>query len=291
MTEENLDNNPFIQSVFGAEAIRQPTENEYIEPTDGFIHCSICRKPKQSRIGGFLHLQLCDCERKKREAEAKAVKELKHRQMIDKLKKNCFGGNQKYADKTFSNCDTEVNNKIAEFCYNYCVQWREMKKNNNSLIFCGNVGSGKTHLAACICNKLIEDYEARVKLITENEFIERYSVIAGRGEYMAELLSYSLLVLDELGIQTLKYNYAPTGYLPFLEDLINRRYNANKPIIITSNLQKSFFINPAKNIAVNRIISRLREMAPAPIVFNGADLRGAKIQKEKVEQLRQVLNN
>ena len=50
-----------------------------------------------------------------------------------------------------------------------------------------------------------------------------------------------------------------------LEDLINRRYNANKPLIITSNLPKTFFINPSKDNVVNRIVSRLKEMAAEPI--------------------------
>lgn len=290
MGNDNLDNNPLIAAIFGSEAARKLQENEYINKKDGFIYCSICKMPKQSRIGGFLHPMQCECERKEREEAEAEEKKYKHRQAVSKRKADCFGSNSKYADCIFANCDNGVNTKITEFCFNYCVNWREMKKENISLIFCGNVGRGKTHLAACICNKLIEDYEARVKLITENEFLERYSIIQDRGEYLNELLSYSLLVIDEMGIQTFKGNAAATGYLPFLEDLINRRYNANKPLIITSNLPKTFFINPSKDNVVNRIVSRLKEMAAEPIIFNGEDLR-AKKQKEKIERLKKSLND
>lgn len=289
MENVNLDCNPLIATLFGSEAARKPHENEYFNKKDGFIYCSKCDKPKQSNSGGFIHPIMCNCQRKEREAAETELQEIKHRQAVSRCKKNCFESNIKYADCTFSNCDEGVNSKIAEFCYNYCVNWQDMKKEKISLIFCGNVGRGKTHLAACICNKLIEDYETRVKFITENEFLERYSIIADRNEYLNELLSYSLLVIDELGVQTFKSNNNPTGYLPFLEDLINRRYNANKPIIITSNLPKTFFINSSKDNTVNMILSRLKEMAAEPIMFNGEDIR-AKKQKEKIERLKKSLN-
>lgn len=39
-----------------------------------------------------------------------------------------------------------------------------MKNENIGLLFCGTVGSGKTYLACCIANALIEKYMIRVKI-------------------------------------------------------------------------------------------------------------------------------
>ena len=121
MGNDNLDNNPLIAAIFGNEAARKPQENEYINKKDGFIYCSICKKPKQSRSGGFLHPMQCECERKEREEAEAEENKYKHRQAVKKRKADCFGSNSKYADCTFTNCDNGVNTKIAEFCYNYCV--------------------------------------------------------------------------------------------------------------------------------------------------------------------------
>ena len=289
MSSNNLENNPLIAAVFGKEATREPKENEY-KNNDGLIYCSICNQPKQSRSGGFLHPMQCDCMRSERQRAEEKEKEYKHLKTVKELKENCFKSNIKYAAYSFDNSDSTINANVTEFCYNYCVNWQKMKDENISLIFCGNVGRGKTHLAACICNKLIEDYETKVKFITESEFITNYYDMNYRNDYINELLNCSLLVYDEMGIQTLKGNNASAGYLPFLEDLINRRYNANKPMIITSNLPKTFFINPSRDIVINRIASRLKEMAAEPITFKGEDIR-AKKQKEKIERLKQSLND
>ena len=103
MGNDNLDNNPLIAAIFGSEAARKLQENEYINKKDGFIYCSICKMPKQSRIGGFLHPMQCECERKKREEAEAEEKKYKHRQAVSKRKADCFGSNSKYADCIFAN--------------------------------------------------------------------------------------------------------------------------------------------------------------------------------------------
>lgn len=277
-----------LQTVFGGETKRQPKTDEYKK--DGLIYCSICNEPKQATSGGLLHAALCACERKKIAEGEAAVAQQKHAQIVKRRIAACFGDNAKYRACTFDGCSVGVNEKTRQFLYDYCTNWQIMKKENIGLILCGGVGRGKTHLAACMCNKLIEDYETKAKLITENEFIERYSSISDREKYMQELAGYSFLVLDEFGVQALRQNMTPTGYLPFLEDLINRRYMERAPLVITTNLSKCFFTKPQNDIITDRIRSRLTEMAAPPVPFTGKDLR-ADMQKEKIESIKRKLHN
>lgn len=277
-----------LQAVFGEEAKRQPRTDEYKK--DGLIYCAICNEPKQATSGGFLHPALCACERKKKAEREAAEAQQRHAQVVKHRISACFGDNTKYRACTFDGCRAGVNEKTRQFLYDYCTNWQTMQKENIGLILCGGVGRGKTHLAACMCNKLIEDYETKAKLITENEFIERYSSIGDREKYMQELAGYSFLVLDEFGVQALRQNMTPTGYLPFLEDLINRRYMERAPLVITTNLSKCFFTKPQNDIITDRIQSRLTEMAASPVLFTGKDLR-AEIQKEKIESIKQKLHN
>lgn len=277
-----------LQAVFGEEAKRQPKKNEYKK--DGLLYCEICNEPKQSTSGGFLHATLCACERKKKAEREAAEARQKHAQIVKHRTAACFGDNAKYRACTFDGCRAGVNERARQFLYDYCTNWQTMRKENIGLILCGGVGRGKTHLAACMCNKLIEDYETTAKLITENEFIERYSSIGDREKYMQELAGYSFLVLDEFGVQALRQNMTPTGYLPFLEDLINRRYMERAPLVITTNLSKCFFTKPKNDIITDRIQSRLIEMAAPPVLFTGKDLR-ADIQKEKIERIKHELRS
>lgn len=106
------------------------------------------------------------------------------------------------------------------------------KKEN--IIFMGQPGTGKTHLAAAIGQKaLLAGY--RVLFTTVSEMIDTLNQSKADGTYYRKLQYYlqpDLLVLDELGFKPLSQHTVHDFF-----EIISKRYE-QKSIIITSN--KSF---------------------------------------------------
>lgn len=133
----------------------------------------------------------------------------------------------------------------------------------DSLIIMGKSEVGKTHLAAAIANKLIENnkivlidrltnlldgiretYENNTK--SENELIELYSNV-------------DMLIIDELGTEKIS-NWA----LEKLYTIIQNRYENRLPIIITTRFNKEGLIERFSYSKdpdlVDAIISKLYQM-------------------------------
>ena len=131
----------------------------------------------------------------------------------------------------------------------------EWLKTGTNLVLYGDIGVGKTHLAAGLIKKLCElnyrcYYSTTAKLIEDLSKAKRDLDLAG---YMKRLDKFDLLVCDELG-------YSPQnqegGDLFF--QLIAHRYE-RKSILITTNLpysewQKVFYNPVTTAAAVDRII-------------------------------------
>ena len=59
-----------------------------------------------------------------------------------------------FFDYTFANCDET--HPCAKYAHRYAEHFAEFQKNGQGLLFWGNVGTGKTFLAGCIANALME---------------------------------------------------------------------------------------------------------------------------------------
>lgn len=108
---------------------------------------------------------------------------------------------------------------------------------NRGLLLLGDVGCGKTHLAAATANSTLEQGGEALFLVVP-EFLDqlRYSYRReNEGLDEAEIISRAynvpLLVLDDLGA----HNYSE-WVCNKLFTIINHRYNRNLPLVITSNL-------------------------------------------------------
>ncbi|WP_237929938.1 ATP-binding protein [Buttiauxella sp. S19-1] len=103
-----------------------------------------------------------------------------------------------------------------------------------SFIFAGSVGTGKTHLAAAIGNKLIR-HDKKVVLITISDLLlkvrECYAQNKSESGLIDTLCRCDLLILDDVGMQRGKTNEAV-----LLNQIINRRSSEFKPTGITTNL-------------------------------------------------------
>ena len=246
-------------------------ESEYIK--GNMIYCRKCNEPRRewlSLIGGYVPV-MCSCmiaEQKKQDRLAR----------IEKYR------NTGFPDRGLQKCrfdlDDKKSKKASDMCRRYVRRFSEFKKAGKGLILFGGVGTGKTFLASCIANELIDN---GVPCLVTN-FARIINTIQGMYEgkqkYLDSLNEFDLLVIDDLGIER------NTEYVnELVYNIIDARYRSGKPMIITTNLKYSDLYH-TEDTSKARIYSRIIEMC-LPVLVSGEDRRKNKMQDSR---LMDILN-
>ena len=229
----------------------------------------------------FIFKNNCKCDSERFEKQKQREKE----QEIERLKKSCFISMSQWA-YTFDNYKSEKD-KSYIIAKNYVKEYEQMKKENIGLLFCGTVGSGKTYLACCIANALIEEYMIRVKIRNFAQIIndlQKSGFDLDKNEYIEALTNVSVLILDDLGIER-DTSYAKEQ----VYNIVNNRYLKQKPTIFTTNLSYDTIQNCKDSVEYQRIYSRIIEMC-IPVMVVGEDFRKV-IQKDKLNRNKDRLLN
>lgn len=215
---------------------------------DGTSICGVCGKPKSvayvaddGSIVRFPVAHMHDVERKLSKANV--------------LRRDCFYGFEAYQDANFGTCDAPIKSIFEQ----YCGMFREFgaSKGEGFIIF-GDKGVGKTYLAACVCNRLIEQgYKCK--------FTSIRSGLDDKQTIVKEMLAADFVVIDDFGMERTTPYGMETTY-----DLINKLYSNRKPIIVTTNLTESQLKNPPRGL--DRAIDRIKERCKA-IPYEGANRR------------------
>lgn len=250
---------------------------------DGLIYCGKCNTPKQWR-GVLLGRQavmpcLCECAKQKRDADEKAEKERIRKQRIEEIRNEAFQDGRMKA-WTFENDDL-ANPELSRKMQNYAKNFKEFKQKGRGLLLYGTTGNGKTFMACCIANRLIDlGYSVLVKnfnSISNELFSTQY-----KDEYMENLNGVSLLVLDDMDIER------DSAYMnEVVYSVIDGRYRANKPVIVTTNLSATQ-LRETSSMEKKRVYSRLMDMC-VPISVVGQDRRYSNAKANYVSDL-ELLN-
>ena len=163
----------------------------------------------------------------------------------------------------------------------YLEHWSEMKMNNLGLLFWGQSGNGKTFSAACIANALCEQM-MDVRMLTLGAMLNKLPGMSPQDKegYLASLQKCDLLIVDDFGMER-RTDYAQEQVYA----LINGRYLAKKPMIVTTNLSLSELKSP-ETITEQRIYDRVLEIC-VPVCFDGGSLRQTKA-KEKLQLYKEL---
>ena len=189
---------------------------------------------------------------------------------------------------TFENDNGE--NPQTATAHRYVEKWEREYAENLGCLFWGSVGTGKSYLAGCIANALMEKeipvYMTKIPVYMTN-FAHILNDLAasfeGRNEYISRLFRYPLLIIDDFGMER------GTEYgLEQFYNVIDSRYRSKKPLIVTTNLTLNELHHP-QDTAHARIYDRLLEMRP-PILFTGGNFR-RKTAQSKLECLKELLND
>lgn len=239
---------------------------------DGLVYCGKCGSRKQLRVkfGDKTHVVRCVCKCESKELEEKKRQEEYEEQMrrINRLKEASMM-DKKYREVTFDKYEVrEENKKVFEMAKKYADRFQDMYKKNQGLLLYGPVGTGKSFTAACIGNYLLNN----AKPVIMTSFVKILQDIwenDREAEYITILNSASLLIIDDLGTER-ETDYA----LEKVYNIIDGRVRANKPMIITSNLELNDMME-CEDIRKKRIYDRILECC-YPMYVGGKSFRMMK---------------
>ena len=249
---------------------------------DGLIYCGKCHTQVQCRITfeGRERIMpcICKCQKEERERQEQRMKEEEQLLYVRRLK--ATGIQERHLqDWTFASATDTPSVQMAK---RYAENWKKVKAENLGLLLWGDVGTGKSFLAACIANALLEK-GVPVLMTNFSKILNQMGAMYSdeRYRYIASFNRFSLLIIDDLGIER-NTEYA----LEQVYAVVDERYKAGLPLIITTNLTISQLRNP-EDVAHARIYSRILEMC-TPVHVPGLDRRTA-IGKSKQELVKEVL--
>lgn len=243
-------------------------------------HCEFCGAELEQVnfvLNGIVRFvpayKTCDCE------EAKAAKEkeneLKRQQIAQEEQrkneerrkekiKSLFGNSgmsQRALNCSLENYQPSFQNADAlKVCNEYINDFDLISRSGrNGLFICGECGVGKSHLAFAVANELIKKGNSviamtMIDLLLKIKSSYGFGVDNASEERILKIYEdCSLLIIDDLGKEK------PTDWvLQMIYSIIDRRYNALKPIIVTTNftageLIKRFGDNSIGNAIVDRL--------------------------------------
>lgn len=274
-----------IINTINTRVTRQYSENEGdYHNEDGLLMCGKCHTQKEcvlTRKDGTTRTVRCACNcsvaQNAREAEEKRKRD--RMQYLDSMRRTGFP-DAEMREWTFAKSDhtDQRNETIAR---KYVANFNAMREQGTGLLLCGQVGTGKSFLAAAIANELIS--QGTPCLMTNfSRIISRVSEkFGGDQKYLDDLNRFDLLIIDDLGAER-DSDFTWEKVM----NVIDARYRAGLPIIITTNLGPKDFADRG-DIRRQRVFSRLKEMCIC-LEVNGADRRSKKMQ-DKLQTAKSLL--
>lgn len=255
--------------------------------SDGLLYCGQCNTRKEREIIWFDGKPkkvpvMCKCraeeerlkkEQMQKEEEMRSIQRPKISSMMDDtFRTACFANYQ-------IRNGNERHLKVAK---KYCIEFSKMYERNQGLLFWGTVGTGKSYTAACIANYLLEANTSVVMTSFVRILQEMQGFDREREEtFTNKLNSVKLLIIDDLGAER-STDYA----LEKVYGIIDNRYRAKKPLILTTNLTLRQ-MQEATDIRYARIYDRIFEMC-YPMEFSGVSWRKREAA-QRYEETRKIL--
>lgn len=274
-----------IINTINARISRQYSEHEGdYRNGNGLLMCGKCHSEKEcilTKPDGTtktVHCA-CKCSVAQHEKEAEEKRKRDRMQYLDSMRRTGFP-DAEMREWTFAKSDhtDQRNENIAR---KYVANFDAMRKQGTGLLLCGHVGTGKSFLAACIANELIN--QGTPCLMTNfSRIISRVSEkFGGDQKYLDDLNRFDLLIIDDLGAERdTEFTWEK------VMNVIDARYRAGLPLIITTNFEPKDFADRG-DIRRQRVFSRLKEMCIL-LEVKGSDRRSKKMQ-DKLQTAKSLL--
>lgn len=271
-----------VESLIERSKTAIPTNDcDYIGE-DGLLYCGKCHTKKQTEVMLFGTIRrpmcLCKCEAEKRDKEEAERKQADFGRKIKDLRRTGFPESN-MQEWTFENDDMQ-NSRITNAMKKYVENFDEMKKQGKGLLLYGNVGTGKTYAACEVANALI-DKGYPVLVTNFARIINTLQSTFEKQEYIDSFNRFSLIVIDDLSAER-DTSFAKEQVF----NIIDSRYRAGLPMIITTNLSIDKIKKP-DDIENWRIYDRILERC-FPIEVSGQSRRRKAI-RESYDDMKNLL--
>lgn len=263
-----------------AQRAGQPENGDYYD-SEGFLVCGKCHTRRQVEVNmpdlkavpfdpkKKVRVKMpvsCRCRAERRYQEEQMLQQDKDMRAMEALKRQSLM-DERLRDVSFDSFrKTNDNAYNLKLCLRYANHFDEMLAKNQGLLFYGGVGTGKTFAAACIANHLLN---RRIPVVMTS-FVKLLESMQGFSEddsaLIARLNRAKLLIIDDLGAER-STDYA----LEKVYDIVDSRYRAKLPIILTTNLSMTE-LKESTDIRYTRIYDRIFEMC-YPMQFKGQSWR------------------
>ena len=251
---------------------------------DGLLHCGKCKGKKQTRLpaSDFTNGKevvvscICKCqvEENRRREEAEELREAMER--IERLKNSSLIDDKLREVRLRSFQKDQDNQKVYALAEKYVERFEEMYEKRQGILLWGTVGTGKSFTAA---------FMDRMVPVIMTSFVKILQNIQGNPEeekiFMNRLNVARLLIIDDLGTER-NTDYA----LEKVYNIIDSRYRAGKPLILTTNMTiKEMQENT--DIRYKRIYDRIFEMC-FPVRVPGRSWREKEAAK-RFDEMKKLM--
>ena len=268
-------------------AIRPAVENPGdFRDEEGMLHCGVCGQRKEMRLElipgkpARIVPVICRCVQEKIEKEKYEDAARAARERIENLRKR--GLSDPLYEAYRFDYDDRRDAHASDIAKRYVDRFSAFLESNVGLMFFGEVGAGKSFLAGCIANALIDKGVAAMMSTVQGLVAEagkEYGKL--RDDVLYQVGDAKLLILDDFGVERDTEYMAEQTY-----EIINARYKAKMPLIITTNLSPAM-MEKETNTTKRRVYERVFEMCQM-VHVNGKSRR-MEISKEKAKLARELL--
>lgn len=273
MSESNFFADAFLSQVGSACPGKEP--GDYYDQKTGLLHCGKCGEAKEMQIdipafGGLKTVKtMCRCMQDQQKKMKRDMELAEEQHRVDLLMRFSII-DKRFKNSTFDRfVQTRDNAKAYRIARNYVDHFEEMYARAKGLMFFGQSSRGKTFIASCIANALLANavpvvVTSTVKLASPSGLYSREG--DEQRAIIANMNAARLLVLDDLGAERDTSFKAEQVF-----DLIDSRYNSNRPLIVTTNLSLRQ-MQDETDIRRQRVYERLFEMC-YPVECTGPSWR------------------
>lgn len=187
----------------------------------------------------------CECEQKDR-IERK-IRKYRNMSITDRNNSQDIFENAKTGNKA----EEDIYIKFKKYAENF----HTAKQDNIGLMFVGGAGTGKTYVANCISNKVMEKGYSVLSFNLSRYLMAIRENFPEEEKLLNAVKTADLLFIDDVGSEKL------TDWgLEKVFNLIDMRYRANLPIMITTNLKISDLKKHLNFNESDKIVDRMVEM-------------------------------
>ena len=240
------------------------------ENPDGILICGFCGKPKEVRCEGVAFPvvhdhQLADMTRHEETDEEKAKR-------IENNRTRCFAGEfvEEGERDRFELADDDSPQVALQECRTFVATFADQRKGKQGrgMILHGPVGRGKTFLAGCVCNALLDEGWKCLMTSTRRIRGEIERSYGSQNDVLERLCKNDLVVLDDL----FRDRDTETGRETVFT-VVDALYKMRVPVIVTTNMRADSLTFPSD--ADQPVVERLKERSHR-IAVDGPNRRQSK---------------